>query len=36
MFDCSLGRPGVPQQRPGDVHGGLLRLSPGRAGAGAH
>lgn len=26
----------VPQQRPSDVHGGLLRLPPGRVGTCAH
>ena len=32
----SAGGAGVPEQRPGDVHGGVLRLSAGPACACAH
>lgn len=36
LFIVPAGRTCFPQQRPGDVHGGLLRLPPGRVGASAH
>lgn len=30
------GGPGVSEQRPRDVHGGVLWVSPGRAGSRSH
>lgn len=36
VIHLSAGRACVPQQRSSNVHGGLLRVSPGRAGACAY
>lgn len=36
VCDTPSGCTCFPQQRPGDVHGGLLRLPPGRAGTRAY